>query len=98
METHLESRTVSSTTRSAKSGGRRVAFHGYYFRSLAGSGNRFAAIAYPTAYQSSGVMTFIIDPDRGAYQKDLGPNTAKVAATLARYRIDRTWTPAEATP
>jgi hypothetical protein len=89
---------VAAVHASAKSGGRPVAFHGYYFRSLAGSGNRFAAIAYPTAYQSSGVMTFIIDPDRGAYQKDLGPNTAKVAATLARYRIDRTWTPAEATP
>jgi hypothetical protein len=89
---------IAAVHASAKSGGQPVAFHGYYFRSLAGSGNRFAAVAYPTAYRSSGVMTFIVDPDRGAYQKDLGPNTAKVAATLARYRIDRTWTPAEATP
>jgi hypothetical protein len=89
---------ISAVHASAKSGGQPVAFHGYYFRSLAGSGNRFAAIAYPTAYRSSGVMTFIVDPDGGAHQKDLGPNTAKVAATLSRYRIDRTWTPAEATP
>jgi hypothetical protein len=89
---------IAAVHASAKNGGQPVAFHGYYFRSLAGTGNRFAAVAYPTAYRSSGVMTFVIDPDGGAYQKDLGPNTAKVAATLARYRIDRTWTPAEATP
>jgi hypothetical protein len=89
---------VAAVHASAKSGGQPVAFHGYYFRALAASGNRFVAIAYPTAYRSSGVMTFIVDPDGGAHQKDLGPNTAKVAATLARYRIDRTWTPAEATP
>ena len=89
----------------AKSGGRPVAFHGYYFRSLAGSGNRFAAIAYPAAYRSSGVMTFIVEPDGDAYEKDLGPNTAKVAGTMTGYRIDRTWmlteaarTPAQATP
>lgn len=88
---------IAAVHASAKNGGGPVAFHGYYFRSLAGSGNRFAAIAYPTAYRSSGVMTFIVDPDGGAYQKDLGPATTKAAAT-SRYRIDRTWTPAEATP
>jgi len=81
-----------------KSGDKPVAFHGYYFRRLAGPGNRFATIAYPAAYRSSGVMTFIIDPDGGAYQKDLGPNTGKVAGTMTAYRIDRTWTPAEAMP
>jgi hypothetical protein len=81
----------------AKSGNQPAAFHGYYFRSLARSGNRVAALAYPTAYRSSGVMTFIVDPD-GAYEKDLGPNTAKIAGTMTGYRIDRTWTPAEATP
>jgi Protein of unknown function (DUF2950) len=81
----------------AKSGGRPVAFHGYYVRSVAGSGNRFATIAYPAAYRASGVMTFIVDPDGGAYEKDLGPNTAKVAGTMTAYRIDRTWAPAEAT-
>jgi len=74
-----------------------VAFHGYYFRRLAGPGNRFSAIAYPTAYRSSGVMTFIVDPDGGAYQKDLGSHTDKIAGTMT-YRIDRTWTPAEAAP
>ena len=83
---------------SVKSGDKPVAIHGYYFRRLAGSGDRFAAIAYPAAYQSSGVMTFMVDPDGGAYEKDLGPNTAKVARTMTGYRIDATWMPAEATP
>lgn len=81
----------------ARSDGRPVAFHGYYVRSLAVSGNRIAAVAYPLAYRASGVMTFIIDQDGGAYQRDLGPNTAKVAGTMTAYRIDRTWTLADPT-
>jgi hypothetical protein len=85
-------------TATVKSGGRPVASHGYYFRRLAGPGNRFAAIAYPAAYRSSGVMTFIVDPEGGEYEKDLGPNTGKVAGTMTGYRIDGTWTPVEATP
>jgi Protein of unknown function (DUF2950) len=89
---------TDNITAAVKSGDRPVAFHGYYFRRLAGSGNRFAAIAYPAAYRSSGVMTFIVDPDGGAYEKDLGPNTGKVAGTMTGYRIDDTWTSAEATP
>jgi hypothetical protein len=85
-------------TAAVKSGDRPVAFHGYYFRRLTGSGDRLAAIAYPAAYRSSGVMTFIVDRDGGAYEKDLGPNTGKVAGKMTGYRIDGTWTPAEATP
>jgi hypothetical protein len=95
---------IAAVLAEAKRGGR-PQYHGYYFRSLALPGNRFAAIAYPAAYRSSGVMTFIVDPDRGAYEKDLGPNTAKVAGTMTTYPIDRTWrrvdpawTGAEATP
>jgi len=80
----------------AMNGGRPVAFHGYYFRTLAGSGNRVAALAYPIAYRSSGVMTFAVDAGGAAYEKDLGPSTAKIAGTMTGYRIDRTWSPAEA--
>jgi Protein of unknown function (DUF2950) len=89
---------TDGATVALKSGDRPVALHGYYFRKLAGSGDRFAAIAYPAAYRSSGVMTFIVDPDGGAYEKDLGPNTEKIAGTMTKDRIDGTWTPAEATP
>jgi hypothetical protein len=89
---------TAAIKRGGRAGHTPVAFHGYYFRRLTQSGNRFAAIAYPAAYRSSGVMTFIVDPDGGAYEKDLGPNTGKVAGTMTAYRIDGTWTPAEATP
>jgi Protein of unknown function (DUF2950) len=89
---------TDGATAALKSSDRPVALHGYYFRKLAGPGDRFAAIAYPAAYRSSGVMTFIVDPDGGAHEKDLGPNTGKIAGTMTGYRIDGTWTPAEATP
>ena len=78
----------------AKSGNKPVAVHGYYFRVLARSGNGFAAVAYPAAYRSSGVMTFIIQNDV-VREKDLGPNTVKLASSMPRYQTDRTWRLAE---
>jgi hypothetical protein len=75
-----------------------VPFHGYYFRILSNSGGRFAAIAYPAIYRSSGVMTFTVTQNDGVYEKNLGPDTAKVARAMTTYRSDPTWTPAESTP
>jgi hypothetical protein len=70
---------------------------GYYFRLLPSSGNNgFALIAYPAQYGSSGVMTFIADDKGAVLQKNLGPSTVKVAAAMAAFRGDPTWTPAEA--
>jgi len=54
-----------------------------------------AFVAYPSVYRTSGVMTFIINRDGRAYQKDLGPDTAKLAAAMSEYNPDKTWTPAE---
>ena len=54
-----------------------------------------AFLAYPAAYRDSGVMTFIINQDGRAFQKDLGPDTAKVAAAMSEYNPDKTWMPAE---
>ena len=59
---------------------RPVPFHGYYFRILSKSRGGFAAIAYPALYRSSGVMTFIVNQDDVVYEKDLGPNTGRVAS------------------
>jgi hypothetical protein len=58
----------------------------------------FAAIAYPVKYRSSGVMTFVVTQDGGVLEKDLGPNTAKVAGAMTSYHSDATWTPAESKP
>jgi len=53
----------------------------------------FAFLAYPAEYRNSGVMTFIVNQDGVVYQKDLGPDTAKLAAAISEYDPDHTWTP-----
>jgi hypothetical protein len=55
----------------------------------------FAFIAYPAEYRSSGVMTFIVDEAGAIYEKDLGPNTTKLAETMTAYDPDSTWHQAE---
>jgi DUF2950 family protein len=51
----------------------------------------FAFVAYPVEYRSSGVMTFIVDESGTIYEKDLGPNTTKVAEAMSAYDPDSTW-------
>src|SRR5882724_4201218 len=72
-----------------------VPFHGYYFRILSKSDGGFSAIAYPAAYRSSGVVTFIVNQDDVVYQQDLGRNTAAVVKTITKYQPGPTWRPAE---
>lgn len=55
----------------------------------------FAIVAFPAVYRSSGVMTFIVNQDGAIYQKDLGPDTAKLASTMKEYSPDKTWRKAE---
>jgi len=55
----------------------------------------FAMVAYPAQYGVSGVTTFIVNQDGIVYQKDLGPNTAKLARALKAYNPDATWKKAE---
>lgn len=51
----------------------------------------FAAIAWPANYGVTGIQTFMVSHDGVVYQKDLGPNTAKIAPTVKRYNPDKTW-------
>jgi Protein of unknown function (DUF2950) len=51
----------------------------------------FAFIAFPAAYKSSGVMTFMICPNGVVYRKDLGPNTEKIAKTIKSFNPDSSW-------
>jgi hypothetical protein len=51
----------------------------------------FAVVAYPAAYGSSGVMTFIVSHEGVVYQKDLGKNTAKTATAMTSFDPDKTW-------
>ncbi len=51
----------------------------------------FAFIAYPAEYRSSGVVTFIVDESGTIYEKDLGPDTTKLAEAMTAYDPDSTW-------
>ena len=51
----------------------------------------FALVAWPADYGSSGIMTFVISHQGIIYQKDLGPDTAKIAAAMDEYNPDATW-------
>ena len=55
----------------------------------------FAFIAYPAEYRTSGVMTFMVDESGTIYEKDLGPNTAKIAQAMTAYDPDSSWHKAE---
>jgi hypothetical protein len=51
----------------------------------------FAFVAYPAEYRNSGVVTFIVNQDGVIYEKDLGQDTAKIAASMPEYNPDKTW-------
>jgi hypothetical protein len=55
---------------------------------LDGSGRQvggFALLAYPAEYGRSGVMSFIVNQDSIVYEKDLGTQTAEVAAAMHEF-------------
>jgi hypothetical protein len=81
----------------ARADNKPVPFQGYAFRILSKAGHdKFGIVAYPTAYGSSGVMTFIINNNKGVvYQKDLGAGTESIATGMAAYPGDSTWVAAE---
>jgi hypothetical protein len=51
----------------------------------------FAGVAYPAAYGSSGVMTFMVNHEGVVYQKNLGKDTAKAAKAMTSFDPDKTW-------
>lgn len=51
----------------------------------------FGLVAYPAEYGNSGVMTFIVNHDGKVFEKDLGKNTATIAAGMKEYNPDKTW-------
>ena len=51
----------------------------------------FALVAWPARFATSGIMTFIVGPDGEVYQKDLGSDTARIAAAMTTFDPDVTW-------
>jgi Protein of unknown function (DUF2950) len=56
-------------------------FHGYHFV-VPTKTDGLAVVAYPAEYRSSGVMTFVVGADGVVYERDLGPETARIARRL----------------
>jgi len=51
-----------------------------------------ALVAYPARYLSSGVKTFTCNMDAIVYEKDLGTETAALAAKITAFNPDPSWT------
>ena len=51
----------------------------------------FAAIAVPTKYGHTGIMTFIVNRYGVVYQKDLGENSVEAARAITSYNPDSSW-------
>ena len=51
----------------------------------------FAVLAYPEKYGVSGVMTFLLGHDGTLFEKNLGKDTAALAAELTLYDPDASW-------
>ncbi|MGD0464688.1 MAG: DUF2950 domain-containing protein [Tepidisphaeraceae bacterium] len=52
----------------------------------------FALVAFPADYESSGIMTFIVNQNGKVYQKDLGSDTVELARQMTEYNPDSSWT------
>lgn len=53
----------------------------------------FALIAWPAEYRKTGVMTFLVNHYGDIYERDLGPETAEIAADTVEYNPTAEWTP-----
>ncbi len=51
----------------------------------------FALVAWPSQYDATGIMTFIVNQDGVLRQKDLGTQTDALASAMTFYDPDRSW-------
>lgn len=52
----------------------------------------FALVAWPASYGDTGVMSFMISHAGDVFQKDMGPDTARLAAAMKTFDPDSSWT------
>ena len=52
-------------------------------------------VAHPARSRSSGVMTFVVTSDDVVFQKDLGPNTTRLAKAIGKTTPNLSWQLAE---
>jgi Protein of unknown function (DUF2950) len=51
----------------------------------------FALIATPVKYGETGIMSFIVGRNGKIYERDFGPDTAKLTASITAYNPDDNW-------
>jgi len=51
----------------------------------------FALVAWPAEHRVTGVKTFLVNHDGTLYEKDLGPDTARIVGEMSAYNPDKTW-------
>ena len=51
----------------------------------------FALIAWPAKYDDTGVMSFMISHEGQVFEKDLGPDSEKLAQAMKRFDPDDSW-------
>jgi hypothetical protein len=51
----------------------------------------FALIAWPAKYDDTGVMSFMISHEGQVFEKDLGPDSEKLAKSMKRFDPDDSW-------
>ncbi|MBN3762757.1 DUF2950 domain-containing protein [Burkholderia sp. Ac-20365] len=51
----------------------------------------FGLVAWPAEYGKTGVMSFIVNQNGQVYEKNLGPQTARVAGTITSFNPDSSW-------
>ena len=71
--------------------GNSTPFHGYYYRIVLHGSDKFSILAFPAEYRSSGVMTFLINADGTAYEKDFKDQTATLSKPPASSEVDSSW-------
>jgi hypothetical protein len=57
----------------------------------------FAVLAWPAKYGNSGVMSFQINHNGIAFQKDLGPDTEQAVTAIQSFDPDESWEPTDDT-
>lgn len=55
----------------------------------------FAILATPVKYRETGIMTFMLRGDGVIYERDLGPDTVKIAASIREFNPTNEWSPVE---
>jgi hypothetical protein len=55
----------------------------------------FAIMATPVEYAETGIMTFMISSDGVVYERDLGPDTTRIAASTQEINHTDDWSPVE---